>query len=213
MINRQETGSSGQAEPAKSSRSQPSTGAVWLAVLGAAAVLATAAALAVGCTQSRVSTAPSEREIAKTTPPPERRKPSPSPALVIPPAHASPASVAASFFTAWASVDSVRDGPDTALMRCASLITPALARQLRTDEIAPFEWQVMRDHRLVSTIHVQTVTHPVGAPAPTRNRVYLSIYAERVTTTVSGRTVSSAGTSVELTRVGKRWLVAQLLFY
>ena len=129
------------------------------------------------------------------------------------PNFASPASVATSFFVAWASVDSVHDGPDTELVRCASLVTPALESQLSTYEVSPYEWQVMREDRLVSTVHVQTVTHPVAAPAPTRTRVYLSIYAERVTVSTSGRTVTSAGISVEMIRDGKRWLVASILYY
>ena len=121
--------------------------------------------------------------------------------------------MAASFFVAWASVDPVHDGPDTELVRCASLVTPALESQLSTYEVSPYEWQVMREDRLVSTVHVQAVTHPVAAPAPTRTRVYLSIYAERVTVSTSGRTVTSAGISVEMIRDGKRWLVASILYY
>jgi hypothetical protein len=129
------------------------------------------------------------------------------------PDYASPASVAASFFVAWATVDSVHDGPDTELVRCASLVTPDLESQLSTYEVSPYEWQIMREDHLVSTVHVQAVTHPVGAPAPTRTRVYLSIYAERVTVSTSGRTVTSAGISVEMIRDRKRWLVASILYY
>jgi hypothetical protein len=127
--------------------------------------------------------------------------------------YANPASVAASFFVAWASVDSIDDGPGSALMRCAGLVTSTLLSQLCTYEVPSAEWQTMRQNRLVSTVHVVGITHPLGAPAPTRTRLYLSIYAERVTVTTFGRTEFSAGISVELVRVGKRWLVAQLLFY
>lgn len=176
-------------------------------------VLAVAAALAGGCTTSPVSPRSVRPETTKVVHAPAAGRPAQTPIRIPRPDYASPASVAASFFIAWASVDSVHDGPGTALMRCAGLITPALQSQLRTYEVAPAEWQTMREGRIVSIVNVQAVTHPVGAPAPTRTRVYLSIYAERVTVTTSGRTVSSAGASVELIRVGKRWLVARVLFF
>lgn len=216
MINREAATPDDQGEPARRGRQRPAAGAVWLAALAAVAILATATALIIGYIYRGASPVPTMSPVPgggviSQVPGPTRS--APEPVLVQPPDYSSPVSVAAGFFTAWASVDSVSDGPGTALMRCATLTTPALARQLRTGQIAPFEWQIMRDHRLVSTVHVQSVTHPVGAPAPSRNRVYLSIYAERVTTTLSGRTVSSAGASVVLTRTGNRWLVAQLLFY
>jgi len=132
---------------------------------------------------------------------------------VRPPDYANPASVAASFFTAWASVDAIHDDPDASLVRCASLVTPAFERQLLNGQPAPANWQAIRADRTISLVHVQAITHPADAPPPSRARIYLRIYAERVTTTAAGRTVTSDGTTVELIRQGSRWLVTRLLFY
>lgn len=50
--------------------------------------------------------------------------------------------------TAWASVDTVHDGSDTYLARCADLVTPALERE--ASRLALAEWQAMRAERLVN---------------------------------------------------------------
>jgi hypothetical protein len=42
---------------------------------------------------------------------------------------------------------------------------------------------------------------------------YLRVYATRVTTSAAGRTASSDGITLQLTRSGGRWLVSRLLFY
>jgi hypothetical protein len=128
------------------------------------------------------------------------------------PDFARPASVAAAFFTAWASVDT-RDNPDTGLDRCAYLATPALKRQLAVGQTAPAAWRAMRAEHIVSVVHVLAVTHPAGAPPPLPGLVYLRVYAQRVTTTSAGRTVTSDGITVQLVRRHGRWLVARLLFY
>ena len=128
------------------------------------------------------------------------------------PDFARPASVAAAFFTAWASVDT-RDSPDASLRRCANLVTPALEHELTTGQTAPAGWQAMRAEHLVSMVHVQAITHPAGAPPPRPRRIYLRVYAQRMTTTSTGRTVTSDGITVLLVRHHGRWLVARLLFY
>src|SRR6266851_2884646 len=99
-------------------------------------------------------------------PAPAARQTAQSLVRVPPPDYASPASVAVSFFTAWASVDAPHDGPDASLARCASLVTPALERQLLNDQPAPANWQAMRVDRTVSLVHVEAVTRPTGAPPP-----------------------------------------------
>ena len=124
-----------------------------------------------------------------------------------------PGSVAAAFFTAWASVDTLRGGPDRSLARCADLVTPGLKRQLATRQEAPAGWRAMKAERLVSVVHVQAVTVADGAPAPRPGRVYLSVYARRITTTTAGRTVTSDGITLLLIRHHGRWLVAHLFFY
>ena len=124
-----------------------------------------------------------------------------------------PASVAAAFFTAWASVDTLRVRPDRSVARCAGLVAPGLKRQLATRQAAPAGWRAMKAERLVSVIHVQAVTLASGAPAPRPGRVYLSVYARRITTTTAGRTVTSDGITLLLVRHHGRWLVARLLFY
>lgn len=124
-----------------------------------------------------------------------------------------PASVAAAFFTAWASVDTLRGGPDTSLARCAGLVTPGLKWQLATRQAAPAGWRAMKAKRLVSVVHVQAVTVADGAPAPRPGRMYLSVYARRITTTTAGRTVASDGITLLLIRHHGRWLVARLFFY
>ncbi|MFI5068100.1 MAG: hypothetical protein ACHP9Z_29535, partial [Streptosporangiales bacterium] len=63
-------------------------------------------------------------------------------------------------------------------------------------------------------VHVQAISHPAGAPPPRPRRIYLRVYAQQVTTTSAGRTVTSDGITVLLVRRRHgRWLVARLLFY
>jgi hypothetical protein len=107
------------------------------------------------------------------------------------PDYASPASVAAAFYTAWGSVDA----------------------QLAAGQPATAAWQAMRRERLVSLVRVTAVTRPDGAPAPTPAAAYLRVYATRVTTTTSGRTTASDGVTLRLSRSGGRWLVSAVLFY
>lgn len=123
------------------------------------------------------------------------------------------ASVAAAFFTAWASVDTTRSGLYTDLACCARLVTSALERQLAASHIAPMGWRALHAQRLVSVVYVQAVTHPAGAPPPQPRRVYLRVFALRVTTASGGQAVTSDGITVLLVRQHRRWLVARLLFY
>ena len=137
-----------------------------------------------------------------------------APGIRVPrPDFASPASVAASFFTAWASTDAVHDGPGASLARCVALVTPGLMHQLTASQPAPARWRTLRAERLVSLVLVVTVTRPAGSPPPGRTRVYLRVYAQRVTTTTAGRSVADDGITVQLVHRGNRWLVARLLFY
>jgi len=148
--------------------------------------------------------------------------PGPAPAVSAPPAslvkvprpdYASPASVAAAFFVAWASVDTVHDAPDSFAARCAPLSTPALERQLAGSQPPTAAWQQMRAARMVSLVQVRAVTRPDGAPAPTASAAYLRVYATRVTVTASGRTTASDGATLWLAGTGGRWLVSAVLFY
>jgi hypothetical protein len=129
------------------------------------------------------------------------------------PDYARAVPVAAAFYVAWASTDTVHDQPGTYLALCAPLVTPAVERQLAASQPAPFAWQTIRRARLVSLVRVQAVTHPAGAPSPALDLVYLRVYATRVTTTSAGRQVASDGITVELTRSRGRWLVGAVLFY
>ncbi len=186
---------------------------VWLAALVCAAALA---ALVSGCAGSTAVSSVDARgdpAVPAPAPAPAAHRTPQSLVRVPPPDYANPASVAASFFTAWASVDAIRDGPDASLTRCAGLVTPAFERQLLNGQPAPANWQAMRANRTVSLVRVQAITHPAAAPLPSRARIYLRIYAEHVTTTAAGRTVTRDGTTVELIRQGSRWLVTRLLFY
>jgi len=180
----------------------------------AAAVLAAVAGAALLC-----GCAAGQRTLPTRTPPvtlpPAPAVPTPGNSLVrVPrPNYANPASVAAAFFTAWASTDAIHDTQSTFLGRCAPLVTPALRRQLASNQPSQAEWQAMRRAWLVSLVQVQTVTHPAGAPPPSRTVVFLRIYAQRVTTTPAGRTTTSDGGTVQLNRVRGRWLVAGILFW
>jgi hypothetical protein len=127
--------------------------------------------------------------------------------------YSDPASVAGAFYIAWASVDALHDGPYAYLARCAPLITASLEQQLAASQPASSAWQVMRRDREVSLVYVDAVTRPDGAPAPTSSLAYLRVYAERVTTSTAGRTASSDGITVQLSRYRGRWLVSRLLFY
>jgi hypothetical protein len=129
------------------------------------------------------------------------------------PDYADPGSVAAAFYVAWASVDSVHDAPLSFAARCAPLATPSLARQLAASQLPAAAWQQMRREHLVSLVQVRAVTHPDGAPGPTGQMVYLRVYAIRVTVTTAGRDISSDGTTLQLTRTGGRWLVSAVLFW
>jgi hypothetical protein len=121
--------------------------------------------------------------------------------------------VAARFFTAWASINTTHNGPDASLRHCAALVTPALRHHLAAGQAAPAGWQAMRAEHLVTVIHVQAVTLPAGAPAPAPGRIYLRVYAQQITTTATGPTVTSDGITLLLTRRHGPWLVARLLFY
>lgn len=129
------------------------------------------------------------------------------------PDYASAASVAAAFYVAWASVDAVHDGPGTMAARCAALATPELERQLAASQPATAVWDAMRRDRTVILVRVLAVTVPDGTRALTRSLAYLSVYAERVTTTTAGRAAAPDGVTVELTRSGGRWLAARVLFF
>jgi len=129
------------------------------------------------------------------------------------PDYASPESVAAAFYVAWASADAVHDGPGTFAARCAPLVTPGLEAQLAASQPPTAAWAAMRRDRAVTLAVVQAVTRPDGAPAPTPESVYLRVYAVRVTTSTAGRTAVPDGITVQLARAGRRWLVARLLFY
>lgn len=129
------------------------------------------------------------------------------------PDYARPGSVATSFFTAWASIDTIHGDPDAYLARCADLVTPALRRQLAASQPALAGWQALRAERMVSLVHVRAVTLPAGAPPPGATRIYLRVYAQRVTTTTAGRAVTSDGITLLLVQRGHRWLVSRLLWY
>ena len=166
-----------------------------------------AAVLAAGCAGGHPAAAPGRE---------------PGPAVSAPPAslvrvprpdYASPASVAAAFYTAWAGVDAVHDAPGSFAARCAPLSTPALERQLAASQPPTTGWQQMRASRMVSLVQVRAVTRPDGAPAPTASATYLRVYATRVTVTASGRTTASDGVTLRLALTGGRWLVGAVLFY
>jgi len=155
-------------------------------------------------------------------PGPRHVLPQPGPARLVPaaagslvrvprPDYADPASVAAAFYTAWAGVDAVHDGPLSFAARCGPLATPALARQLAASQLPAAAWPAMRREQLVSLVQVRAVTRPDGAPAPTPSMVYLRACASRVTVTTAGRATVSDGVTVQLTRTGGRWLVSAAL--
>ena len=127
--------------------------------------------------------------------------------------YASPASVAAAFYVAWAGVDTVHDTPGAVAGRCARLATPQLEAQLAASQPASAAWAAMRRDRTVSLVRVQAVTQPDGAPAPTPSLAYLRVYADRVTTSTAGRTDRPDGVTVQMATSGGRWLVARVLFF
>ena len=129
------------------------------------------------------------------------------------PDYASPASVAAAFYIAWASADAVHDGPGAFAARCAPMATASLERQLAADEPPTAAWAAMRRQHVVSLLRVTAVTRPDGAPAPTSQVAYLRVYAVRVTTGTAGRTAADDGITLQLDRPRARWLVARVLFF
>lgn len=172
-----------------------------------ASTLIAAAVLAAGCTGGHAVTAPGRAPVPAVS--------SPRASLVrVPrPDYASPASVAAAFYTAWAGVDAVHDTPGSFAARCAPLSTPALERQLAASQPPTAAWQQMRASRMVSLVQVRAVTRPDGAPAPTASAAYLRVYASRVTVTAAARTTASDGVTLRLALTGGRWLVSAVLFY
>jgi hypothetical protein len=169
-----------------------------------------AAVLAAGCAGGHLAARPAEPGRAVPAP-----VSAPSASLVRVPHsdYADPASVASTFYIAWASVDAVHDGPDAYAARCTPLATASLERELAASQPATAAWQEMRRSRLVSLVQVRAVTRPDGAPAPTASVAYLSVYATRVTVTTAGRTTGSDGITLQLARSGGRWLVSAVLFY
>jgi len=168
-----------------------------------------AAALAAGCAGGQ----PAARPAAPRPAAPATAPVPPASLVKVPrPDYASPASVAAAFYVAWAGVDAVHHGPDALAARCAPLSTPSLERELAASQPATAAWQEMRASRTVSLVQVRAVTRPDGAPAATGSAAYLSVYATRVTVTTAGRTTGSDGITLRLTRSGTRWLVSAVLF-
>jgi hypothetical protein len=177
----------------------------------AAAVLPVllAAGLASGC-----GTGSPQRPGRAAVPPAPRGKVPAGSAVHVPvPDYASPASVAAAFYVAWASTDAVTDQPATYLARCAPLVTAALERQLAASQPATAAWAAMRREHLVSLVTVRAVTAPDGAPAPAGAVRYLRVYAVRVTTASGARQVTSDGITVQVSRSSGRWLVSAVLFW
>jgi hypothetical protein len=175
--------------------------------------LAAALALTTGCASQHADT-PRPVSGAHAQPPSAGTAATGRPVLRAPqPDYASPSLVAAAFFTAWASIDTVHDSPGAFLVRCAPLITPALRRQLAANQPSPAAWRLMRREHVISRVHVRAVTRPAGAPAPTATRVFLRVYAVRITRSVAGLTTRSDGITLQLTRSRGRWLVARLLFW
>ena len=126
--------------------------------------------------------------------------------------HTDPRRVASRFFVAWGSYDTVHDGPDAFAARCRPLVTARLARELADDQPASAGWAAKRRRREVSVVRVAALRRPDGAPAPTARRVYLRVYADRVTTNVHGRRVSPTGVTLVLVHHNRRWLVDRVLF-
>jgi hypothetical protein len=122
-------------------------------------------------------------------------------------------SVAAAFYVAWGSADAVHDGPGAFAARCAPLATASLEQQLAAGEPPASAWDSMRHQDVVSLLRATAVTQPAGAPAPTPQVAYLRVYAIRVTTSTAGRTSAGDGITVQLNRIGTRWLVARVLFF
>ena len=185
-------------------------------VAACAAVLA--AGLAGGCGSGPAGPGPRPEQLpravtADTAPSTGAGAPA-RPAVAVPrPDYADPASVAAAFFTAWASVDAVDDRPAASVARMRAAGHPGAGPPVAAGQPGPAEWQLMRDDDVISLVHVQAVTHPSGAPPPSRAQEYLRIYAVRVTTTAGRRATISDGITVRSTRLRRRWLVAQLLFW
>lgn len=172
-----------------------------------------AAALLAGCSTGRALPQHAATGRPPATSVPVTAPSAGSPIRVPHPDYSDPASVATAFYVAWASTDAVHDGPDAYARRCAPLVTAPLEGRLAAGPPANAGWQAMRMEHLVSLVRVRTVTHPDGAPAPTRSLVYLRVYATRVTTTTVGRTATSDGVTLQLTRSHGRWLVSRVLFY
>jgi hypothetical protein len=179
----------------------PSSVALAALLSGCGAALAPPVGTAVGATAGNRSPATAAIQ------------PGPSLVRVPRPDYARPGSVAASFFTAWASVDAIHDGPDAYLARCADLVTPALGQHLAASQPALTGWQAMQAERMVSLVQVRAVIRPAGAPPPSATVTFLRVYAQQVTTTTAGRTITRSGITLELTRRGRRWLVSHLLWY
>jgi hypothetical protein len=175
--------------------------------LGRPAGALAAVVLAAGCAGGHPAAAPGRAPAPAVSAPPA------SLVRVPRPHYASPASVAAAFYVAWAGVDTVHDTPGSFAARCAPLSTPALDRQLSGSQPPTAAWQQMRAARMVSLVQVRAVTRPDGAPAPTASTAYLRVYATRVTVTASGRMTASDGVTLRLARTGGRWLVNAVLFY
>ena len=175
--------------------------------LGRPAGALAAAVLAAGCAGGHPAAAPGR------VPAPAVSAPPASLVRVPRPDYASPASVAAAFYVAWAGVDTVHDTPGSFAARCAPLSSPALERQLSDGQPPTAAWRQMRAARVVSLVQVRAVTRPDGAPTPTASATYLRVYATRVTVTASGRTTASDGVTLRLASTGGRWLVSAVLFY
>ena len=169
-------------------------------------VLATLA-LALGA--SGCGTAGRPGAALKPSPAPDaHRTAAPSPSVNF----TDPRSVASRFFAAWGSYDALHDRPDAFAARCRPLVTARLARELADDQPASADWAAKHRRREISMVRVAALRQPDGAPTPTARRVYLRVYADRVTTNIHGRRVSPTGVTLVLVHRDRRWLVDRVLF-
>ncbi len=189
-----------------------------LAAAGLPALLC--AALSASCGHSRFTAAPGPATSPQATPPPvgspgAGSNPA-SPTPPTPPVPAGPARTAAGYVTALNTHDA-RPGHDQGLhdanTRTRRYVTDALYAQIENPQTrtSPALWRQLVAAGAVTSVHVDKIAVPEGAPAPTTQHVEVRI---TYTVTTTGARLHHAQTLAQAMQVSATpagWRIDQLL--
>ncbi len=181
------------------------------------------AALAAGCGHSRLTAAPEPATSPPATPPPtgspgagSNPAPSPSAPPPAPPVPAAPARTAAGYVTALNTHDA-RPGHDQGLhdanTRTRRYVTDGVYAQIENPQTrtSPALWQQLVTAGAVTSVRVDKIAVPEGAPAPTTQHVEVRITYTVTTTGASLHPAQTLAQAMQVSATPAGWRIDQLL--